>query len=240
MLMPGQYQIITEYIRYSMMNKSLHVHHATQKCFWLRESLISSASKYREDAALMTPLQNRQYRLVNSIVADCTGEKAPQHERQLLAQAREQYRLTDAVQRQMNDIASGLMRSADMLLFTLLKAQHYQWRDRLFMSLLTDHPDPVLAGEDACPLGMWLHAEGARRFYTLKGFRDMRESHHEMHIAAAQLFERPLSETAPGVLRRYLQRVEDASQQLVSHLDHLEKMVELLYPDSENENPRIP
>ncbi|EBP9818077.1 CZB domain-containing protein [Salmonella enterica] len=225
------YQIICEHMHHSMMNKSVHVHYTAQKCFLLRNDLIQSASRYREDAALLTPLQNRQYRLVKSIKSDSEGEKNTLHERQLLSLANEQFRLTGTVQQQLSDMASGLMRSADTLLFTLLKAQHYQWRDRLYMALLTDQPDSVLAGENDCPLGQWLHAEGARRFYSLPGFRSLREAHHEMHQAVEQLFDTPLTSKLPTVLKRQLQRTEDASQQLISVLDGLEKMVVLLYPE---------
>ncbi|WP_181012903.1 CZB domain-containing protein [Citrobacter amalonaticus] len=231
MLTQEQHHIIMEHMRHSMMNKAVQVHYTAEKCFRLREGLIRSATRYREDAALMTPLQNRQYRLINSIAADREGVKDATQERQLLSRAREQYGLIGMMQQQLNDIASGLMLSADTLLFTLLKAQHYQWRDRLYMAVLTEQPGAALAEENACPLGQWLCTEGGRRFCTQPGFRALREAHHQMHVTAALLFDRPLTEMPAGVLKARLQHTEDASQHLMGSLDALEKMVSSLYPD---------
>ncbi|MBC6504677.1 hypothetical protein GW742_25020 [Citrobacter freundii] len=231
MLTPEQYHIITGHMRHSMMNKALHVHYTAQKCFRLREGLVSTATHFREDASLLVSLQNRQYRLVRSISADEDGRRHTLHARQLLALAREQYGLTGMLQQQLSEVAAGLMRPADTLLFTLLKAQHYQWRDRLYMSLLAESPDQVLSDEDACPLGQWLNAEGRRRFFTLPGFRALQAAHHQMHLAAAALFDHPLSELLPGVLNGKLQQTEYASQSLISALDGLDQSVGLLFPD---------
>lgn len=228
-----QHRIVVEHMCHSMMNKAVQVHYTTDKCFRLREGLIRSAIQYREDATLMTPLQNRLYRLVNSVAADRDGMRDATQERRLLSHVREQYKLTGGMQQQLSGIACGLMRSADTLLFTLLKAQHYQWRDRLYMAVLTGQPDVVMVEEDACPLGQWLNAEGTRRFYSLPSFRALREAHHQMHVAAALVFDHPLTEMLPRELKDRLQRAEDASQQLVGTLDTLERIVDRLYPDGD-------
>lgn len=52
-----------------------------------------------------------------------------------------------------------------------------------------------------------------------------------MHLAAAALFDHPLSELLPGVLNGKLQQTEDASQSLISALDGLDQSVGLLLPD---------
>lgn len=231
-MLPDEHcKVVIAHIRHSMMSKAMHVSYATDKCFLLRENLIRSATQCREDAALLSPVQNRQYSLMNNI-RRAEGEKKEQsQERRRLMLLREQYRLTGAMQQQLDDTAAGLMRSADALLFTLLKAQHYQWRDQLYMAVLTGGSDSVLPAERDCPLGQWLYGEGKRRFRALPGYSALQECHYDIHQATPGLSGRGPAEMSPRVLSETLQRVEDLSQRLIAALESLDTWVGLLYPE---------
>lgn len=230
-LSPEQATVVIVHMRSSLMSKSAHVRYTSEKCLRLREGMLRSAGQCREDAALLSPLQNRQHSLINNILHDGEHKKAEVQGKRLLSLAQEQYRMSGAMQQQLGEVASGLMRSADTLLFTLLKAQHYQWRDRLYMAVLTGETETVLAGEQACPLGQWLHGEGMRRFRALPGYRELNDGHHKMHVVAEKLFSRPLQDIAARVLERLLQDVEEVSQRLIAALDCLDERVRLLYPE---------
>lgn len=228
MLSPEKYAVIITHMRNSQMSKMAHIRYTAEKCFRLRENQLRLAGQCREDAALFSPVQNKQYSLIKHFTRE--QEHKEGHDKRVLNLLREQYQLTGSVQQQLSDVASGLMRSADTLLFTLLKAQHYQWRDRLYMSVLTGDADNVLSEESACPLGHWLHGEGMRRFRALPGFRELRDCHHEMHEASAVLFESHPDEMSVARLERLLRQTEDTSQRLITLLEQLDERVSLLYP----------
>lgn len=61
--------------------------HTSEKCFHLRDNLIRVSAQCREDAALMIPALNRQYRLIHSINRDKGYKKEQAHARKLLTLA---------------------------------------------------------------------------------------------------------------------------------------------------------
>lgn len=230
MLSPELHAVVLEHIRTSALSKATHIHYTAQKCFRLRERMLASAEGCREESQSLTPVLNRQYRLVKHLSkSDGDTDFSTEH-KQLLKLTREQYEQTGHMQTQLSGVASGLAQSADNLLFTLLKAQHYQWRERLYVAILTEHLDTLMEDERECTLGRWIHGEGMRRFRTLPGFRELDTAHHRMHEVSRGLFERKLDSFRGEELRKLLQVTEDASQQLIVALDRLDERVSLLYP----------
>lgn len=230
MLSPGLLTVVLAHIRASALSKSSHVQYTAQKCFRLRDRMLMSSAGCREEAQSLTPVLNRQYRLLKHLSkSDGEAECITEH-KQLLKLTREQYEQTGHMQTQLSGVASGLALSADNLLFTLLKAQHYQWRDRLYIAILTGQSEELMEDERECLLGRWIHGEGMRRFRALPGFRELDYAHHRMHDVSQVLAGRDLSHFRPEELQRALQATEEASQQLLSTLDGLDERVGLLYP----------
>lgn len=230
MLTREQRDVLILHIRNGMMNKVTDVKYATQKAFYLREDLIKIGFQLREDSVLMSPILNCQYRLGKSIAWDEEYEKARTHEKKLRELIQEQYQQTELLQQELSHQSSEILHSADVLLFTLLKAQHYQWRDRLYLAALAGELEENITDEYNCPLGKWLCSEGMRRFMMLSGFRELSNCHHELHQAASRLVGQAWSSILPVQLEAWLQHIDDASQKLICTLDQLEMRVELLYP----------
>ncbi|HII3146291.1 TPA: CZB domain-containing protein [Citrobacter braakii] len=230
MLSPELHAVVLEHIHTSALSKAAHIHYTAQKCFRLRERMLVSAAECREEAQSLSLVLNRQYRLVNLLTKTEGETENHPAQRQLLKLAREQYQQTGHIQTQLSGVSSGLALSADNLLFTLLKAQHYRWRDRLYVAILTERPDDLLEDERECTLGRWIHGEGVRRFRALPGFRELDTTHHRMHEVSRALFERKLDSFSVKELRKTLQATEEASQQLIIALDRLDERVNLLYP----------
>ncbi|ECI4618437.1 hypothetical protein UP63_004553 [Salmonella enterica subsp. enterica] len=230
MLSPGLLTVILAHIRASALSKSSHVQYTAQKCFRLRERMLMSSAGCREEAQSLTRVLNNQYRLVKHLSKSGGDTDFSTQHKQLLKLTREQYEQTGHMQTQLSGEASGLALSADNLLFTLLKAQHYQWRDRLYVAILTERPDTLMEDERECMPGRWIHGEGIRRFRALPGFRELDTAHHRMHEVSQGLFERKLDSFRVEELRKSLQATEDASQQLIAALDRLDEQVSLLYP----------
>ncbi|WP_370619552.1 CZB domain-containing protein [Citrobacter meridianamericanus] len=230
MIPPELHKVFLTHLRSSTVNKASHVQYTAQKCFRLRERMLVSSFECREEAQSLSLVLNRQYRLVKKLSKSNGETDSSTEHQQLLKLTREQYERTGYIQTQLSDIASGLALSADNLLFTLLKAQHYQWRDRLYIAILTEKIDSLLENERECLLGRWIHGEGMRRFRAFPGFQELDFAHHRMHVVSQVLFERDLSHFKPEDLRKALQTIEDASQHLLSSLDALDERVGLLYP----------
>lgn len=222
--------ILLDHIRSSAVTKFAHVHYTSEKSFRLRESMLHSASHCREESQSLTLVLNRQYRLVNHLAKDTQQDNYKTEHSQLLKLAREQYQQTGFTQENLSRVASGLALAADKLLFALLKVQHYQWRDRLYIALLTEKHNNIVSDERECTLGLWIHGEGLRRFRTLPGFRELDACHHLVHETSNNLFRRKLKTFTPEELKRVLHDVEEASQQLITALDRLDECTSLLYP----------
>ncbi|WP_336283895.1 CZB domain-containing protein [Citrobacter arsenatis] len=232
MLSSEQTSVMIAHMRNSLMSKAAHVRYTAEKCFNLREHMLCSAGQCREHAGQLSPLQNKQYSLMGNILRDGEDKKEKAQENRLLTLVQEQYRMSGLIELQLGSVASGLMRSADALLFSLLKAQHYQWRDRLYMAVLAGEAADVMSKETECPLGHWLHGEGALRFKGLPGYRELNDCHHEMHTVAEALFTRLLAAMPATGLEQLLQGVEDVSQRLIVALECLDNRVALLYPEN--------
>ncbi|HCT9709927.1 TPA: CZB domain-containing protein [Citrobacter werkmanii] len=234
MLSPELYAVVLAHIRASALSKAFHVQYTAQKCFRLRERMLISASGCREEVQAMSFTLNRQYRMIKSLSGNGREEDTGKDQKQLLALTREQYEQTGYIQLQLTSVASEMALSADKLLFTLLKAQHYQWRDRLYIAVLTEQMNELIEDEKSCLLGRWIHGEGMRRFRALPGFRELDARHRYMHEVSMTLFDRELNRFRANDLRKTLLKTEEASQQLLAALDCLDERVGLLYPGSEN------
>jgi hypothetical protein len=77
---------------------------------------------------------------------------------------------------------------------------HLEWRDRLEDLFATDSMDrlsgDLVARDDLCALGHWIHGEGSRRLADLPAFMNLKRTHADFHrlvgsvVAAAQRGER--------------------------------------------------
>ncbi|MBC6501823.1 hypothetical protein GW742_10060 [Citrobacter freundii] len=225
MLFPELHAVILAHIRASALSKAAHVQYTAQKCFRLRERMLVSAAVCREDAQTLSLVLNRQYRLVKYLSKhDDDGSRDTGH-KPLLKLTREQYDQTGRIQVQLSGVAGELTVSADSLLFTLLKAQHYQWRDRLYVAILTAQVEEMMIDESECTLTRWIQGEGMQRFQSLQGFRALEACHRRVHDVSRGLFERKLASFSPQTLRDTLHRTEEASQQLIVALDSLDEQV---------------
>ncbi|MBC3378666.1 CZB domain-containing protein [Serratia fonticola] len=228
MLSPELLKVALAHIRASALSKSAYVQYTAQKCFRLRERMLMFSAGCREEAQSLTLVLNRQYSLVKYL-SKSDGEVGCGKVHQLQTLSREQYEQTGHIQAQLSGVASGLALSADNLLFTLLKAQHYQWRDRLYIAILTGQSDELREDERECLLGRWIHGEGMRRFRALPGFWELGSAHHRLH-EVSEVVAGDLSHFMPEELQKALQATEEASQRLLSALDALDERVGLLYP----------
>jgi hypothetical protein len=70
---------------------------------------------------------------------------------------------------------------------------HQAWKRRLEASIRARAPvddDPrLVARDDACPLGRWIHGAGAQQFGDEPHFIDLKARHAAFHVCAARILQ---------------------------------------------------
>lgn len=218
--------IIMQHIRNCTLSKMAHVSYTVQKSFVLHEHIVRSASQCREKSESLTPLLNQQYRLIGSLKNERGDSR--NGARLLPAHLCELYQQTGIIQQDLRQTSTELMLYADSFLLSLLKVQHYQWRDYLYLSVLTSRQESNMKQDYS--LINWLNAEDSRRYRGLPGFMELTDSCHQMHKASTPLLKKVLRDFEPQELRYQLQAVEESSQRVIAALDCVEERIRLLYP----------
>ena len=108
---------------------------------------------------------------------------------------------------------------------------HSQWRIRLqgvIAGTNQEKLDPqVVALDNKCPLGQWIHGEAKQKFQNLKEYPNLVEKHAAFHQCAAEVLRR----VAAGKLEQAKANVStgeffNASIQTINAIRHLRKQVE--------------
>ena len=79
---------------------------------------------------------------------------------------------------------------------------HQKWKARLRMVIdgkSTEMLDPeVVAKDDQCPLGQWIHGEGGKAHGVKSEFLEVRSTHAVFHKVAAQVLRKSLAGDKTG------------------------------------------
>ena len=82
---------------------------------------------------------------------------------------------------------------------------HQAWKRRLESSIRAgtpvDHDPRLVARDDACPLGRWIHGAGVRQFGAEPRFVDLRAQHAAFHACAAHVVQLAHCGEHEGALR---------------------------------------
>ncbi|EKC7222348.1 CZB domain-containing protein [Salmonella enterica] len=121
---------------------------------------------------------------------------------------------------------AGLMdMSASSLQLTVLKAVHYQWRERVYMSVLNKTNTIPAEDEHHCMLGRWYDGEGREKFGTLHAYIRLGEMHRKLHQAAAELAKEDMTATGNERLMNKLEVFESVSLAVIAALDALDDSI---------------
>ncbi|EJT2000494.1 CZB domain-containing protein, partial [Salmonella enterica] len=103
---------------------------------------------------------------------------------------------------------------------------HYQWRERVYMSVLEGKDTFPPEDEYHCVLGRWYHGEGRTAFGSLPAFVRLGDAHSRLHLALSELVHESRREkrTPESVLKK-LDMLETASQAVIAALDELDDSV---------------
>ncbi|EJZ7017902.1 CZB domain-containing protein [Salmonella enterica] len=131
--------------------------------------------------------------------------------------------------RQSTIISSKVIKSsADSLLMIILKAQHYQWRELVYMFALSqsNHSIPQ-QDEFSCALGKWYNGQGKENFSHLPAFSLLGDYHSKFHRISADILKEGFNGISWEKVSRNLEEFEKCSNLVISALDQLDEQMTL-------------
>ncbi|EDM3692494.1 hypothetical protein CSM81_23590 [Salmonella enterica subsp. enterica serovar Infantis] len=215
------------YIYQMLQTKLIHVQYTTQKVMKIQHQLSTLPERNQQSVESLTTLINQLHalriRLKNKIL------KSEVNERHLL---RKVATLMDTLSEQALKIQQDALLSAELtdtaansLLITVLKAHHYQWREKVYMSVLTRSHNIPREDELTCALGQWYHTQGQVQFSHLPAFRTLGIYHSRLHQVEKELTKTLAENAQCTVILKKLKLLEDVSLAVINTLDDLDNYI---------------
>ncbi|EBY2753562.1 hypothetical protein DVF53_23540 [Salmonella enterica subsp. enterica serovar Kottbus] len=208
-----------------LQSKLEHVQYTTDKAIKFYHTMVMATEKNKAAISKTTRTVNRMYSLRARI--QHKAEKLDGREKRYAGKV---VSLLDDIIRETEDMScnilhyTGVMRGAtDNLLMTILKAVHYQWRERVYLSVM-DRTIPFPAEDEGhCLLGWWYEHEGRKKFGHIPVFLRLGEEHRRLHRAEAELAAGVQQGTGTKSLLSLLNAFEMASRSVIGTLDELDE-----------------
>lgn len=211
-----------------LQSKQVHVLYTAEKAekLYTRMSAVADENEAVTDG--ITGLVNRMYSLRGRL-KNKLGSLTPRERRygnQVIALLSDLIEENEKIQGKMTVSANAMRCTAHSLQVTVLKAVHYQWRERVYMSVLERKDTFPPEDEYHCVLGRWYHGEGRTAFGSLPVFVRLGDAHSRLHLALSELVHESRREkrTPESVLKK-LDMLETASQAVIAALDELDDSV---------------
>ncbi|ELD4018951.1 CZB domain-containing protein [Salmonella enterica] len=208
-----------------LQSKQAHVQYSTDKAITFYRSMVNAINKNMEAVDNTTQTVNRIYafrkRIKNKIEKiDGSGKQYCKNIIKLLDEVlHELVGVSDNISHY-----SGLMRNnTDSLLITILKARHYQWREKVYMSVLGKTNTIPADDEFSCFLGWWYHDKGNKKFGRFPPFIKLGTVHRKLHQVTAELAKEDLQYPDTRALMRKLEEFESISVSVITALDELDE-----------------
>ncbi|EAA7556296.1 hypothetical protein FZH48_23615 [Salmonella enterica] len=132
----------------------------------------------------------------------------------------------EKIQGKLTVSANTIRCTAYSLQVTVLKAIHYQWHERVYMSVLEGKDTFPAEDEHHCVLGRWYQGEGRKCFGSLPAFVRLGDAHGKLHQALSALVQEYHSEKCmPERILTKLDVLETDSQAVITALDELDDSV---------------
>ncbi|EJF2227206.1 CZB domain-containing protein [Salmonella enterica] len=218
---------VFSYIYRTLQSKLVHVQYTAEKAVRLRKKMTASAAENQQIAEGMAEFINRLYSLRGRIKTKIPslGTREKRYGNQIVSLFDDMMKVTTEMQGSVSRSARLMDISAGSLQVTVLKAVHYQWRERVYMSVL--NKINAIPGEDEhhCLLGRWYDGEGREKFGLLPAFIRLGEVHRKLHQAAAELAKEDMTGPGQERLLKKLEVFETTSLAVIAALDELDDSI---------------
>ncbi|EIC4353468.1 CZB domain-containing protein [Salmonella enterica] len=215
---------IFSYIYRTLQSKLVHVQYTAQKATKLHHKMSAAAQEDKQLASGIVEFVNRMYslegRIKNKLPSLTAREK--RYGRLFISLLDDLMKETVSIQKAVARSTNIMFVSAASLQVTVLKAVHYQWRERIFMSVL--NKTNTIPGEDEhhCQLGRWYDGEGREKFGLMPAFIRLGEVHRKLHQVTAELAKEDWSHPDKMKLLEKLETFEEISLAVIAALDTLD------------------
>ncbi len=215
---------VFKYIYRTLQNKFVHVQYTAEKAIRLRKKMSASAVENKIIAEEMIGTINQMHSLRERIKTKIPSlsKKEKRYGKKIVTIIDHLMRETTGIQNSVQHSANIMAVSAGSLQITVLKAVHYQWRERVYMALL--NKTNTIPGDDEhhCLLGRWYDGEGKEKFSLLPAFIKLGDVHRKLHQLAAEMIMEDLSHPWNEEILNKLEVFETTSQAVISALDALD------------------
>ncbi|MDX6912856.1 CZB domain-containing protein [Hafnia paralvei] len=216
-----------KHIYLALQEKRTHIQYTTQKALKLQRYMLNLASHQKQVGEDAYRALNHLYvyrRHIEKIQA--SPETAPPlNMNKMLLLANELGFTADRIQKTTLDSANAIARIANSFLMTILKSQHYQWREKVYLSVLRRSDNVPTDDEFHCALGQWYHGDGRRDFGHLPAYSSLGDAHRKLHEISVQLAKEGFKSMDWSDITQRLDEFESASQQVIYTIDKLDEQI---------------
>ncbi|NIH31749.1 CZB domain-containing protein [Hafnia paralvei] len=212
----------------ALQSKLVHIQYTTTKALKLQSKMLSVAKNKKISVDELTNLINQLYKYRKKLEKRIqqAGTSKSADEKKLLSLVSMLNAQVEEI-RQSTIISSKLMKtSADSLLMIILKAQHYQWRELMYMSALSQNNNSIPQQDEfSCALGKWYNGEGKDNFSHLPAFSLLGDYHSKFHRISADILKEGFNGISWEKISRNLEEFEKYSNLVISALDKLDEQI---------------
>ncbi|EJM3833813.1 CZB domain-containing protein [Salmonella enterica] len=213
----------------SLQQKLFNVNYTTDKASAMRQEISVLAGQWKTDSYTLSGSLGKLYSLRKMIKKEQSSSVC----KKLPALLDEIYHETIYIQNQMFTSANTISRFSDRLMVIILKSQHYQWRESIYIAALRRECSFPVQGESECALGRWYYSEGKARFSHYPAFQKLGLRHIALHHSIQSLLQTGFSELSENEILQAMEKLETCSQSLIATLDELDSQIQLSFPFKE-------
>lgn len=207
--------------------KQVHVLYAAEKAekLYTRMSAIAGDNEMVADGTteMVNQMYSLQTRLKNKMNTLTPREK--RYGKKVISLLNGLIEENERIQGRMVVSARVIRCMAYSLQLNVLKVLHYQWREKVYMSILGKDILPVQDEYD-CALGHWYHGEGRKTFGSLPVFLRLGVAHGKLHQALVAVIQVSGGDkTQPEQTLLKLEVLETFSHAVVTALDELDDFI---------------
>lgn len=211
----------------SLQTKLTHVQYTTKKVMRIQSLMIESSENNKNTMHELNALINKLYTFKKGLEGKLknTVGSEKRYKSKLIGMLDE---LVISTQRTYEMAASShdlMNTTANSLLMAILKAVHYQWRERIYMSVISRNNNISHESEFSCILGKWYHSEGIEKFRHYPAFEKLGKVHSQLHVAADEIAKENFKTANWDTVSKKLVHFETISQSVIAALDELDDQI---------------
>ncbi|HAT1681625.1 TPA: hypothetical protein I8Y21_002289 [Klebsiella oxytoca] len=222
-----------------LQTKHAHVQYSTTKAIRFYRAMVEATDNNRTVIGNATRTLNRVWALRQRISrkTEQLAGREKRYGKKVVSLLDDIITETESLDRQVLHYTGVMKGATDSLLMTILKAAHYQWRERVYLSVISRSNTLPTDDDGSCILGWWYHHSGRERFGSIPAFIRLGEVHHRLHQVTAELGKEDLRvQELSGVVKK-LEAFEAVSQSVIAALDELDEYLIRLNGWSETGTP---